>query len=562
MAISRVKKGAIIVSSLLGFVSSSIAVGVFLSPIINDFIVYTDEELERDKKYLREGFYVQNLDAHELLPITNTILSRSDDFETKLIRVVLLLETGRTGDAREEKRNAFFDQRGSQTRLLSNYYDLALELSGSSDLPTHTVFLVDQDTGSAFYGANITSDRIAELLSFVGDPWLLYPLMGRSDEQTLLFSVADTVIKESPDFSWGYVLRARSLFAALGDPMLMQNLRMNQEQIAKEIIFDTKIAIALNPDIASAYYIRARTLESQRDFEEAHFNYTRALEIDPGYCQAMVSRGVLHGKMSAHDRAVEDATSAIETCPEIFQAYQNRATAFYRLGEYQSAVADYSYLFENAPAPMKYVALHDRASTLLQTEFWQTSCRDFRTIESMADDIPTHIVETSWNGLGVCSGLEGEYEQSLVYFLRSIMTGRDELPLKAALNLLDAIYENRDDFAESGLSSELIETREETLSVLEGNRALYGEQYAAIKGIVQSMLLPFEHSDNMEERARSVANDDRMGALFAVFSLEIAQSIGDLSEGEMRLLEELRAQIRSDPGLADIQAALRGRFDK
>jgi len=77
-------------------------------------------------------------------------------------------------------------------------------------------------------------------------------------------------------------------------------------------------------------------------------NYTRAVELDPGYAQAYFSRGVLYWREVGHpDRAVQDLTRTLEIDSSWAEAYFNRAMAYQGRHEVEAAIADLErYLVE------------------------------------------------------------------------------------------------------------------------------------------------------------------------------------------------------------------------
>ncbi|MGD8397413.1 MAG: tetratricopeptide repeat protein [Anaerolineae bacterium] len=70
-------------------------------------------------------------------------------------------------------------------------------------------------------------------------------------------------------------------------------------------------------------------------------NYTRAVELDPGYAQAYYSRGVIYWReIGNHYRAIQDLTRVIELDPSCAQAHFNRAIAHQLRHDLDLAIAD------------------------------------------------------------------------------------------------------------------------------------------------------------------------------------------------------------------------------
>ncbi|MDT8287161.1 MAG: tetratricopeptide repeat protein [Elusimicrobiales bacterium] len=77
-----------------------------------------------------------------------------------------------------------------------------------------------------------------------------------------------------------------------------------------------------------------------RDSNTREVIYTRALKKHPSSAKLYHERGVAHGVMEHHDRAVADFSKAIEMDPGYAMAYKNRCLAYHRLKKYPESAAD------------------------------------------------------------------------------------------------------------------------------------------------------------------------------------------------------------------------------
>ncbi|MDJ0509705.1 MAG: tetratricopeptide repeat protein [Crocosphaera sp.] len=99
----------------------------------------------------------------------------------------------------------------------------------------------------------------------------------------------------------------------------------------REAIADFNRAISLNPNLAEAYYYRARAqrqLESSSEFREA-------------YVKALTVRGIARLQLGDHRRAIADLNYVIAHDPDSSLAYLNRGIARLSLGQTQLARADF-----------------------------------------------------------------------------------------------------------------------------------------------------------------------------------------------------------------------------
>ena len=78
----------------------------------------------------------------------------------------------------------------------------------------------------------------------------------------------------------------------------------------------------------------------ERNFDQAIYEYTKALDIDPNVDKAYDNRGAAYAQEGSLTRAVDDFTMAIANNPVDMQAYQNRKMAYFQLKDYDKAWAD------------------------------------------------------------------------------------------------------------------------------------------------------------------------------------------------------------------------------
>lgn len=103
---------------------------------------------------------------------------------------------------------------------------------------------------------------------------------------------------------------------------------------------DYSRALELDPGYALAYTNRAVARQRLGDFHGALEDLDRSISLDPGDSGAFVNRGVVQIRLGQTDRAIADFTRAIELDPSNAAAYGNRGTLRSNLGEYQAALAD------------------------------------------------------------------------------------------------------------------------------------------------------------------------------------------------------------------------------
>ena len=81
-------------------------------------------------------------------------------------------------------------------------------------------------------------------------------------------------------------------------------------------IADTTKAIRINPQLASAYALRAQAYLSKGDHDRAIADFSEAVRLNPRDADGYAGRGIAYHLKGNHDRAIADYTKAIDLDPE------------------------------------------------------------------------------------------------------------------------------------------------------------------------------------------------------------------------------------------------------
>jgi tetratricopeptide (TPR) repeat protein len=98
-------------------------------------------------------------------------------------------------------------------------------------------------------------------------------------------------------------------------------------------------AIQLDPYYAEAYASRGRAYNGNGDNDSALTDCNKAIEVNPNLAIAYIVRGNVHRD---HDRAIADYTEAIRLDPNHAIAHNNRGLAYWQKKDYSRAIADYT----------------------------------------------------------------------------------------------------------------------------------------------------------------------------------------------------------------------------
>ena len=99
---------------------------------------------------------------------------------------------------------------------------------------------------------------------------------------------------------------------------------------------------ALSPYVSSAeYYYRCGTIyNSNCDTENAIQSFSKAIDLNPEYIHAYLSRGGCYSVKRDYGKAIEDFSRMIELKPEFGIGYLNRGITYYHQKKYLEARKD------------------------------------------------------------------------------------------------------------------------------------------------------------------------------------------------------------------------------
>jgi len=78
------------------------------------------------------------------------------------------------------------------------------------------------------------------------------------------------------------------------------------------------------------------------DFDQAIYDYTKAIDVNPHLAKPYDNRGVAYAQQGFLTPAIADFTMAIANDPNDPEAYNNRGYAYLREGNLQRAITDYT----------------------------------------------------------------------------------------------------------------------------------------------------------------------------------------------------------------------------
>jgi tetratricopeptide (TPR) repeat protein len=116
-----------------------------------------------------------------------------------------------------------------------------------------------------------------------------------------------------------------------------------------ESLLNLNKAIELDPNYASAYYLRGNIKDKFDDRHGSMKDYNLAVEKNPKFAEAFFARGNVKMKLQDYYGAIDDYTAAISINENYIEAYYNRGKAKQFLQAYQDAIGDCTKIIQINP---------------------------------------------------------------------------------------------------------------------------------------------------------------------------------------------------------------------
>jgi tetratricopeptide (TPR) repeat protein len=108
----------------------------------------------------------------------------------------------------------------------------------------------------------------------------------------------------------------------------------------RQAVVEAGQAIALDPQLAAAYLIRANSFDGLGQWQDALKDCTKAISLDPGNSGAYLKRAFASYKLERYEETLTDAGKAIELDPRLADAYYLRAQGYLSLQRFREAMCD------------------------------------------------------------------------------------------------------------------------------------------------------------------------------------------------------------------------------
>ncbi len=155
---------------------------------------------------------------------------------------------------------------------------------------------------------------------------------------------------------------------------------MNENKF-KEALDDYTKAIELKPGYNVALVNRGNILRGNSQYDQALRDYNSAIEATPNFSIAYFNRGILYMNQQRNEEALNDFSKAIEFKPRYYKAYSNRGVIYTNLKRYTEAIEDYSKAIEIKPDYME--AYYNRGMAQYNAGNKEAACADIKQSASL-----------------------------------------------------------------------------------------------------------------------------------------------------------------------------------
>jgi tetratricopeptide (TPR) repeat protein len=126
------------------------------------------------------------------------------------------------------------------------------------------------------------------------------------------------------------------------------------------------LAEALTLQSSEAHYNRGLAKRKNGDYDGAIADFTKAIELDPGYAEAYYERGEAKRANLDYEDAIDDYTRAIEVNPQYWKAYWERGFAKKLIFDEDGAIDDLMIAAPGTPKDHISGILDDRFKATLE----------------------------------------------------------------------------------------------------------------------------------------------------------------------------------------------------
>jgi tetratricopeptide (TPR) repeat protein len=210
------------------------------------------------------------------------------------------------------------------------------------------------------------------------------------------------IIELNSEFEWAYYNRGLAYFEG--------------KRLYDQAMYDYNRALEINPKNPKnyeAYTNRGNVYAKKKLYDQAIADYNKALQINSRYSEAFNGRGCIYYQKGLYDQAISDFNKAIKIDPMHVVSYANRGCAYQKKGLYDNALSDYNHAL--AINPRCAVAYFNRGNMYDTMQQYDKAISDYTN----ATEINLKFAEAYFNR-GLAFQRKGLYGQAISDYNRCI----------------------------------------------------------------------------------------------------------------------------------------------
>ncbi len=178
-------------------------------------------------------------------------------------------------------------------------------------------------------------------------------------------------------------------------------------------VFEFNRALRINPYSAEILYNLGVTDEKYGFMDEAIEDYRRAIELDAKSYSSYLNRGIIYSNLGRFDEAENDLTRAIKIDNNNSKVYFNRAILYERMGLLNKSIEDYDEAIQINPSQSEIYS--NRGIVYEKMGLISKSISDLTEAIRLN---PSNVID--YNNRGVIHMHSGQYEDALSDFHKAI----------------------------------------------------------------------------------------------------------------------------------------------
>jgi len=178
-------------------------------------------------------------------------------------------------------------------------------------------------------------------------------------------------------------------------------------------IYDYTEAINIDPDSINRYQKRIEIYKTLKEYDKAILDYNEIIRLDPKSAYRYGNRAKIYEILQKYEEAIADYTEVINLEPDNATAYNNRGNCYNKLKKHEKAIADYTEAIRIKP---DYAAAYNnRGYCYNNLQEYEKAIADYTEVIRIKPDNAT-----AYKNRGCCYDNLKEYEKAIADYTEVI----------------------------------------------------------------------------------------------------------------------------------------------